>query len=256
MLGGSVRLVGAVGGDAAGAKLVAEIARRGVDVSSVRCTDAPTGEAIVVVDDEGANSIVVSGGANLTLSADAVDHAHPESRIFVTGFEVPDEVVEATAARADAHGCLLVLNPSPVRDISPGMMAARSLVIVNEIELSEIAAGTPTGADGLHLLSRDLRHASIVMTRGAAGCLVYDVDADAIHDLPGQDVHAVDTSGCGDAFVGALVARLAEGATLRESAEFANMVGAFAATRSGTQDSYPTMRQLDKWSAGRRPVVG
>jgi ribokinase len=219
-------------------------------------TDEPTGEAIILVDGAGENVIVVSGGANLALTPDAVDRAAGGPRVVVTGFEVADAVVEAAARLAQTAGALLVLNPSPVRRLRPTMLAPRSLLVVNEGELVMLAAGAAATPHALAPASDALGGSDLVVTRGARGALAYDATTGETFDVAAPVVEAVDTSGCGDAFTGALVASLARGASLREAAENAADVGAFAATRRGTQSSYPTSAELADWRAARAAAAG
>ena len=250
-LGAAVQLIGAVGRDTAAADLLRSVEAAGVDVSAVVQTREPTGEAVILVDRVGENVIVVSGGANLALTPDAVRRADADPAVVVTGFEVSDGVVEAAAGLArDAHA-LLVLNPSPVRPLRPAMLASRSLLVMNEVELAALGSGAMANSDGLAAASALLGRSDLVVTRGARGALVYDATTGETVDVAARTVEAIDTSGCGDAFTGALVASLARGDSLAEAAEHAADVGALAATRRGTQSSYPTSAELADWLANR-----
>ena len=255
-LGAAVQLIGSVGRDAAGDDLLSAVEADGVDVSAIVRSHHPTGEAVILVDDAGENVIVVSGGANLALPPDAVHRAHDDVRLVVTGFEVADAVVEAAARLARSTEALLVLNPSPVRPLRPAMLAPRSLLVMNEGELAALVPGAAATQAGLASASRALGGSDLVVTRGARGALVYGASAGETVDVAGRAVDALDTSGCGDAFTGALVAALAGGKTLPEAAEIAADVGAFAATRRGTQASYPTSAELAEWLADRATVTG
>ena len=248
-LGATVQLVGAVGRDTAAEDLLRAVENDGVDVSAIVRTGEPTGEAVIVVDESGENVIVVSGGANLALTPDAVDQAHGDASVVVTGFEVADGVVEAAAHLAQTAGALFVLNPSPVRAVRSAMLAPRTLLVMNEGELAALAPGATATPDGLVLASDALGGSDLVVTRGARGAVAHDTKTGATVEVAARIVDAIDTSGCGDAFTGALVAVLARGGSLHAAVELATDVGAFAATRRGTQASYPTPAELADWLA-------
>ncbi|PZF84694.1 ribokinase [Jiangella anatolica] len=238
LLGADVALVGAVGGDQGGADLVASVAAAGVDVTGVARVDAPSGEAVVLVDADAENLIVVSGGANLCLDAAAVTAAVRDARFVVTGFEVPDDAVLAAAARARELGARFVLNPSPMRRLPDGLLGPGVLVVVNEHESAMLAGGTDS--------------CDVVVTLGARGALLHEAASGRTTEIVAPRVEAVDTTGCGDAFMGALVAGLAAGLDLAGAATLAVEAGAFVATRPGAQGSYPTSAELDRWRRARQ----
>lgn len=246
-LGAEVQLIGAVGRDAAADDLLRAVETDGVDVSAIVRTGEPTGEAVILVDDAGENVIVVNGGANLALTPDAVHGAHAGVSIVVTGFEVGDGVVEAAARLAQTADALLVLNPSPVRPVLRTMLAPRTLLVMNEGELVALVSGATATPDDLARASEALGGSDLVVTRGPRGAIAYDAQTGAAVEVAARVVDAVDTSGCGDAFTGALVAALARGEALHEAVAAATDVGAFAATRRGTQSSYPTSAELTDW---------
>ena len=247
LLGARVQLIGAVGADAAGDLLVAAASEKGVDVGAIQRADAPTGEATILVDADGENVIVIAGGANLELRHTAVEQLAPSTDIVVTGFEVPDEVVGAAARRADALGALFVLNPSPLRPLRREMQARRMLVILNESEAEGLGAQELAGSS-LAGLSGLFGGSDLIVTRGGRGVIVYEAGSGASLTLEAKRVSAVDTSGCGDAFAGAVVAALARGEDLPAAAAYGRDAGALVATRRGTQSAYPTAAELEEWS--------
>ncbi|MHC9046284.1 ribokinase [Microbacterium saperdae] len=248
-LGADVRLVGAVGADAAGTLLLDAVAESGVDVTGVhrRAGDA-TGEAVIFVDDEGQNLIVISPGANATVTADdVVSHG---AGWVLSGFEIPDEAVIAAAHQALAAHARFVLNPSPYRRIPDALAHSIDVMVVNEHELIDALGTSVDSSSDTALLQARARLdvPALVVTLGADGAAA--VTASGVFRAPGRVVTAVDTSGAGDAFTGALVARLASGDALESATLFATQVGAHAATRPGTQSSYPTSDELDRWLQG------
>ena len=229
-LGGDVALVGAVGDDGNGALLRSSVAAAGVDVSGVATRpDVPTGTAVITVDDAGENTIVVSAGANGTLApADLPADVLAGAAVLCLCLEVSTDVVLAAARAARAAGAVVVTNLSPYGPVPDELLALTDVLLVNEHEAAQL---------GGHGVRRS------IVTRGGAGCVVHDGDAEPVH-VAAVPVQAVDTTGCGDAFTGATALRLAAGDTLADAARYAVGVGAFAATRPGAQSSYPTPEEL------------
>lgn len=248
-LGARVALAGAVGEDDAGRTVLGEVSRAGVDTSLVRrIPDEATGEAVIFVDAEGRNLIVVTEGANAAAVAPGSSSAMT-AKVVVGGFEVPDPTVVGAAELAESLGALFVLNPSPFRP-PPAALAGRvDVLVVNEHELAQ-AAGTPVDPRSDEALAQaraDLGAGVLVVTLGADGALA--VTADSVVRAPAVRVRAIDTSGAGDAFMGALVARLAADASIVDAVTFATSVGSYSATRPGTQLSYPALADLEAWRA-------
>lgn len=261
-LGGAVAMIGAVGADAHGDLLRSAVADSGVDVSAVAVRDGvATGTALITVDARGENTIVVSPGANGTLAPDDVPAA-PFAGAAVLGLclEVPEPVVREAARRARDAGATVVLNPSPFRPEARELLPLVDVLLVNEGEAAALLGVAPDaepGAlrDGLAALGVS----RAVVTRGADGCVVVDRTGDGDGAgggagvpvaVPAVRVDAVDTTGAGDAFMGALLLRLAAGDALLDAARFAVGVGAFAASRPGAQASYPTPAELAAFLRG------
>ncbi|WP_251439041.1 ribokinase [Microbacterium sp. USTB-Y] len=240
LLGADVSLIGAVGDDAEGRFLVDAVATQGVDASGVMTVPDPTGEATILVDDGAENLIVVNGGANLALDPEHVRSRLSGFDIIVAGFEVSDPVVEAAAEAALRQDAVFILNPSPYRDLPAIVREARLVLIVNEQEYAQARDAEGTLSDS----------AIIVVTRGARGAAIQRPSGGRPQKVPAPRVTAVDTSGCGDAFAGALAAALAHGDSLEDAVRLGTRVGAYAATRPGTQTSYPTGEDLSVPAAG------
>jgi ribokinase len=244
-LGGAVSLVGAVGADAHGDLLRSAVGGSGVDVGTVAVRDGvATGTALITVDAGGENTIVVSPGANGTLSpADLPDSAFAGAAVLGLCLEVPEAVVVDAARRARAAGLTVLLNPSPFAAGARDLIPLADVLLVNEGEASALLGvavdATPEELrDGLAALGVT----RAVVTRGADGCVVVDGGGPVV--VPAVRVEAVDTTGAGDAFMGALLLRLAGGDLLVDAARFAVGVGAFAASRAGAQSSYPSPASL------------
>jgi ribokinase len=229
-VGGSVDLVGAVGSDQYGDLLRSSLASSGVRTVFVRTSDRPTGIAYITVTPDGENSIVVAPGANGDVAPSDVDAVPSDGvAVLVCSLEVPVPTVEHGVAWAAEHGIRPVLNLSPVAPLSPSTLALLDPLIVNEHEAAQLA---PTFEALL-----DLGPRSAVVTLGARGAAV--VTREGVVEVPAPAVTPVDTTGAGDAFAGALAARLAAGDQLLEAARYAARVAATSVTKPGAQPSYP-----------------
>lgn len=245
LLGARVSMVGAVGRDAQ-----AEIAARilttaGVDLTTVQTVDGPTGLALVSVDNAGENTIVVIPGANSAMDADAVRTAAgiiAGAAVVVLQGEIPASGIAEAARLATGR---VVLNLAPVIELDTATIRRADPLVVNEHEAALVLAQLeptseiPTDDGELVARLRDWGIASVVLTRGAKGAIASDEHG--TNSVASPSVSAVDSSGAGDAFVGALSTELAAGASLLDAVRLAVRVGAFAVQGRGTQTSYPSL---------------
>ncbi|ROZ62830.1 ribokinase [Kocuria soli] len=254
-LGAQVRLVGAVGDDAHGHLLLDALRADDVSTDHVRALpDTPTGTAVITVAADGENTIVISPGANGELRPEDIPNAaFDDAGALGLTFEVPAATVIASAQRAHAKGIPVFLNPSPFRIPEPELLAATDVLVVNEHELAQVLEAFGAPADGSwQERGTALRKATgvpaLVVTLGAEGAVVIrsgprggdgNHGAPAVTEVPGVKVQAVDTTGCGDAVLGALLATTSGGMGLVEATEVAMQVAARAATVAGAQPSYP-----------------
>ncbi|WP_105034098.1 ribokinase [Cryobacterium aureum] len=244
-LGASVRLVGAVGRDSQAGVATAILTDAGVDQSAVRTVDEPTGLALVSVDDDGENTIVVIPGANALMGAEAVQASAgiiAAAAVVILQGEIPPDGITQAARLATGR---VVLNLAPVIELDAGTIRRANPLVVNEHEaalvLAQLEPHRVVPSEDAELVSRLLESgvASVVLTRGAKGAIC--ADRDGTTTVASPTVVAVDSAGAGDAFVGALSAQLAAGLSLPESVRLAVRVGAFAVQSRGTQTSYPTL---------------
>jgi ribokinase len=242
-LGARVAMVGAIGRDTHARTATAILRSAGVDLGAVQELDGPTGLAVITVDDAGENTIVVIPGANARVDAAFVSvnsSIIASAAVVVLQGEIPAAGITAAAGLARGR---VVLNLAPVIDLDAATIASADPLIVNEHEavllLAQLVPGVPAPASDADAVARlrDWGVTSVVLTRGALGAIV--ADAAGVESVAAPVVSAVDSSGAGDAFVGALSAALAAGDTLREAARLAVRVGAFAVQSRGTQASYP-----------------
>lgn len=236
-LGADVRFVGRVGADDDGRALIAAFAADGVDTDSmVVDEDLPTGLAVITVDAERENAIVVIPGANGRVSIDDVDAAAgalASAAVTLLQLEVPSEVV----ARAAQHsGGKVILNPAPARPLAESLLAGVDVLVPNRNEL-EILTGSSDP-----LSARDLPVPVTIVTLGGDGAAL--VRPDGLVTLPAPSVEVVDTTGAGDAFCGALAVGLDRGDDIEAAARTAVAVGAMAVTAVGARAGMPTTTEL------------
>jgi ribokinase len=238
-LGADVTLVAAVGTDAAADEALALLAADGVDLGPVRrVADAPTGVALITVDDAGENTIVVVPGANARLTVDPAELAGADA--VLCQLEVPVATVAAAAAATPA-GALFVLNTAPAAPVPAAVLDRADLVVANRAEFAAVP-----GLD---------RAALVAVTAGAEGA-VLRAGGREVARVAAPRVTAVDGTAAGDAFTGGLVVGLLAGLDRAEALRRACAVGAAAATRPGAQPSLPRPADVDALLAGGRPAAG
>ena len=239
-LGAYVSLVGRVGDDDFGTVLLEDLGREGVDLSMVRRVDGPSGIALITVDAQGANMIVVAPGANDQLSAEDVESARPaveQSQSLLLQLEVPLAAnVRATQIAREA-GVATFLNPSPAAPLPDELLDGLSYLVLNEGELETLTDGS---MDTAALLRRGV--GAVVLTLGERGARL--ISPEQTFDVPPFRVRSVDSTAAGDAFLGALAATLPERG-LVAALDAAAAAGALATTRWGAQPSPPTLAGVD-----------
>jgi ribokinase len=249
-LGSEVKLVGRVGDDAFGSQVLDILEEEPMDVSSVEVSrDNHTGTALIWVDDSSENEIVIVPGSNDELSPSDLDGLElREEDIALSVFEVPHETIEELFRKARKAGTETVLNPAPAEECSDALLELVDVLVVNEMELAYFAGtdSVPSSREEVVAAARDLRVSTdqvIVATLGADGLVC--LDGEEMIDVAGRDVAAVDTTGAGDCFVGALVTALQEDKSLRDALEFANAVAAVSVQQKGTSSSLPDREAVD-----------
>jgi ribokinase len=248
-LGASVGFVGAVGGDAHGTALRAAFERAGVDVSLLRTVEEETGTAQIVVEDSGANRIVIVPGANATLTALTADDRAlvGESDLLLLQLESPLEVVIEAAGVAREAGTRVVLTPAPARPLPDELTRSLDVLVPNEHEALQIA-----GADELEAAIATLvsRVPDLVVTLGERGGVHAGEDGE-VTPFATPIVDAVDTTAAGDTFVGALALALGEGRQWPAALELAAAAAAISVGRVGASDSMPSADEVERFLGGR-----
>lgn len=239
-MGVSVSMVGCVGKDGFGDELLRALALDGIDSAHVSVVEnQATGIALITVDSEGRNTIVVASGANLILSARHLESARAafsSADVLVLQLETPLETVREAARMAKQMGKQVVLNPAPAQPLDAELLSLVDYFIPNEREAMQVA-----GADSLDDAIKkllDMGVSNLLVTLGEKGVLVATRAGRA--SIPAFSVEAIDTVAAGDAFVGAFSAGLANGMRLEDAVRLANAAAAVSVTRRGAQPSLPT----------------
>ncbi|MFG2886165.1 ribokinase [Streptomyces sp. NPDC048297] len=241
--GATVSMIGAVGNDAFGVRLRDTLEHCGVDTDSLRTVEGPSGTAHIVVDDEGGNAIVVIPGANGT-----VDHLSPGDEGVIASadalllqLEIPMAAVVAGAEAARRHGVRTVLTPSPAQPLPPELFEATELLVANEFESVTLTGRTDVREAAAALLDVV---PEVVVTLGAAGCLYRSRGTEPLL-VPAPQVTAVDSTGAGDTFAGALAVALAEEKPVREALSWAAAAAALSVQREGASVSMPYRPEIE-----------
>lgn len=242
-LGRPVALIGAVGSDPATADLARRLAAEGVNVERLATVDGPAGQAIVFVDSHGENSIVILAGANAAVDAELVRRARAElngAKVVLAQLEIP---VDAVLAAAESTTGIFVLNPAPATPLPSGLLQRVDVLVPNRGELAQLCgAEMPASAPEIVALARRLPCPAVVVTLGSEGAVV--IEGDTVCWLEPPEVTAIDTTGAGDCFCGALADALADGRPLTEAAAFAVRAAAINVTARGAQAAMPTREQV------------
>ena len=245
--GAAVRMVGAVGRDAAADSALALLRAANVDVDGVLVVDSPTGCATVLVDDTGENAIAVVPGANNSVDAGAMpEDAFAQGDVLLLQHEVPAPANAALIARAARSGMRIVLNAAPARPLTRELLAAIDTLIVNQTEAAALAAalGWPTEAISFAAAAAaEIDGLAVVVTLGAAGAAGV-LGHDEIR-VAAPRVGVIDTTGAGDAFVGAYAAALDAGNDRATSIRMATAAGSLACTLHGAQPALPARAAID-----------
>jgi ribokinase len=249
-LGQKVRLVARIGRDVFAAALLDHLQANGVETGLVvESTDQPTGTAVILVEDDGENRIVLEPGANAYLAPSDLEPLRDllgPSTVLLLQLEVPMETVDRAAELGHAAGATVILDPSPAQLLSERLLRSVDVLTPNQTELSVITGASATSsrsecaAAAKVLLERGVRR--VVVKMGGQGCMLVVDDEDLA--IPAYRVASVDTTGAGDAFNGGLAVALARGLPLGDACRFANAVGALAVTKPGAQSSLPTLREV------------
>ena len=246
-LGGEVSFVGCVGSDQEG-----EILRSSLESANVNCdflvssTEAATGTAMIGVDGEGNNSIIVNPGANSVLTKEDIIAAQEivgSAQVVLMQLEIPSNCLEVAVEIANG---ITILNPAPVVDISKELLKKIDVLIPNRIELGHLSNKESFNSlDEVETAAKSLDIETVIVTLGSEGALLVSDNQTELVSSP--VVESVDTTGAGDAFCGSLAESLSKGLSFLESVEQSVIAGALSTTNHGAQISMPTRSEIDSF---------
>jgi ribokinase len=245
-LGGSVCMAGSVGDDSFGTRLKEELAESGVDVTRVTTSQSETGAAIILVLPSGENVIVISPGANGTVTPERASEALAEGKpgdILLCQLEIPTTATLHALRIAREREMIGILDPAPAKHIPKEALSFVTILIPNQTEaaimLGRSGRDTELAQDARQLASDLLACGPevVILKLGQHGCLV--AQGGAVTAVPGYRVHALDTTAAGDTFSGGLAAELSRGEDLRTAVRFANAAAALCVTKPGAMNSIP-----------------
>lgn len=249
-LGSEVAFVGCVGEDDFAPALIKNLKESGVDTAHLEILkDCASGVALIQVDAEGRNNIAVASGANFAITNEMIDKnldVFKASGLAVFQIEIPYDVDAYAIQKAHEAGCTVILNPSPVRELTPDVLENTDIMIPNEHELARITGMDCSSIGNVRLAARELQKrgvGTVIVTLGENGVLLLDGDKDEL--LPAYRVKAVDTTAAGDAFLGGFAHYYEKTHDLRESVNFGQRVAAFSVQKHGAQRSMPTLAELE-----------
>jgi ribokinase len=249
-MGAPTALIGCVGDDPDGRAVLEDLRTSGVDTSDVTTiAGVRTGAAFVMVARDGENFIVVASGANEKLAAERVsavlDRRLRRGDVLVTQAEVPLPSLVGAVTRADELGARAVVNLAPFRMVPDEVLGRCDPLVVNEGEATALLQEAGRDRSDAETMAVDLGRLtrSAVITLGGAGA-VYAM-GDTVRHVPAASVAAVDSTGAGDAFTGALAASLCRGDDLARAVGLGVAAGGYAVGRPGAQPSFPLAADLD-----------
>ena len=248
-MGADVTMIGCVGDDAFGESLVSNLENEGVEISNIRVLPGvASGIAMITVDKNGQNSIVVASGANMLLTPEDVGAALETLEnvdVIVMPLEVPLTCVQEAIHLGKELGAQIVLNPAPAQHLPEDLLQSVDVLVPNETEtafLSGMDVDTLPEAEKAARQLLGLGVDVVVLTLGSRGALC--IDAQNLVKIKPHSVNVVDTTAAGDAFVASLSVGIAEGLGFEQAAKMANAAGALTVTRPGAQPSLLTRKKV------------
>jgi len=250
-LGAQVAMIGCVGADANGAQLRAGLEAEGIDCTALETSaTAPTGVALIIVDDGSQNAIVIIAGSNGEVTPATLarhETVLAAAQVVICQLETPPAAVHAALSAARRIGKTVILNPAPATGPLPAdWLPLVDYLIPNELEaatLTGLPVATPADANAAADALRRAGARNVIVTLGAQGVVAALGEAAPQHfDAP--RVEAVDTTAAGDTFIGGFAAQLARGADVADAIRFAQRAASISVTRAGAQPSIPTRAEV------------
>ncbi len=248
-LGMETEMIGMIGNDSHGKKLIENLKKYNVKHDNIIRSPEPTGHALILVDKNGNNSIIVIPGANFKITERHIDEKTDiinENDIIILQNEIPLNVVEHALKKAKELNKITVFNPAPAAQLSDEVYKNTDYLILNETEMEEIfeiSIEDEKYIERLHNRKEAKNIRNIILTLGETGSVLLD-DEGNIRRYEAYKVKAVDTTAAGDSFIGAFILKLCETGNRDTAMKFASAVSAIVVTRQGAQDSIPTALEI------------
>jgi ribokinase len=251
-LGADVVLIGRVGADVFGKELIKNLRENGIDTKYIiEDSETYTGLALIMVDEDGDNILAVASGADMRIRKEDIDRAEEIiklSDILLIQLETPLQIVEYAINIAFNEGVKVLLNPAPAQKLSKDLLKKVYVLIPNEKEAELLSNVKIKDLNSSKISAKKLLEngtENIVITLGKNGSIIATKE-ETVH-INGLNVNAIDTTGAGDAFCGALAVALSSGKELKEAVIDANYAGALATTKIGAQEALPTKEELENF---------
>ena len=247
-LGANVCMVGKVGSDGFGQNLLNQLKNNNVDTKYIQIEEGASGVALITVDKNAENAIVVSPGANFKLAQKDIDNcidAIKESNVVVIQLETPIDTIKYALEKSKELGKFTILNPAPAVKLGDDIIKNVDLLTPNETEL-EILSGVSINNEedilkaAQVMLEKGVK--KLIVTLGSKGSLYIDKENKKFKKS--YKVDAIDTTAAGDSYTGAIAVSLSQGKNVEDAIDFASRVGALCVTKEGAQTSLPTIEEV------------
>ena len=251
-LGMKTEMIGMVGKDSQGEKLIQNLNKYGIISDNVIKSDELTGRAIITVDRKGDNNIIVIPGSNFKITKEHIQDKQDviaSSDVVILQNEIPSETVEFSLLKAKELGKITIFNPAPARKLSGEVFKNTDYLILNETEMEEIFEIEFNDKEYTEKISSKKKEygiKNIILTLGDKGSILFSEDNN-IKKYDVYKVKAVDTTAAGDSFIGAFTMKICEIGNPDEAIKYATAVSAIVVTRQGAQDSIPTREEIEKF---------
>ena len=251
-LGMETEMIGMVGKDSQGEKLIQNLNKYGIKSDNIIKSDDLTGRAIITVDKKGDNNIIVIPRSNFKITKEYIQEKQDviaSSDVVILQNEIPFETVEFSLLKAKELGKITIFNPAPARQLSEKIFKNTDYLILNETEMEEIfgiGINDKVYIGRIFHKKKECGIRNIILTLGDNGSVLFSED-DNIKKYDAYEVKAVDTTAAGDSFIGAFTMKICETGDADKAIKYATAVSAIVVTRQGAQDSIPTREEIEKF---------
>lgn len=248
-LGCKINFISSLGNDEFGSKLLRVLQEDGIEIKHLFIDEYEhTGTALITVDANGQNQIIVISGSNMKLTPKYIEsksHLFTDVAVVLTQLEIPIETVLRTAELAKENNAIFLLNPAPAATLPDILLPLVDYLIPNENELELLSGVKIFDQHSIEHAAKQLLEknvGNIIVTQGDKGATL--INSSIIKQFSTKQVEVIDTTAAGDAFNAALAFRISEGDTIEDSIDFANNVASIVVTRMGAQSSMPYLNEI------------